>query len=344
VRTPTLLALTVTLVLTAGRLPPDDPALAATLRRLAADVPGTAGVSVVHIESGASAAINGSARFPMMSVYKLPIVVHALRESERGRLDLADTVTLTDSDRRPGASEMGEIIAARGPLTVTVRDIVVAVVTKSDNTASDWLLRRVGGPRAVAGTLKSLKLPGIDVSRYELEFSADYNGFCCVSKMTPFSLEKYADAIDALPEAVRIRAAKAYESDPRDAATPVGFTTLLTDLQRRRLLNETSTAWLLGLMEQMHARDGRIRAGLPPGTRVALRPGTSGLTAGVRAAQNDTGIITLPGDRGHLAIAVFLKGANGTDEARDAAIARFARAAYDWALQRHSNLSTPRGS
>ena len=333
-RTLTLLALTATLSLTAGRGLQDDPSLAATLRRLAADAPGTAGVSVVHLESGVSAAVNPNVRFPMMSVYKLPIVVHALRESERGRLDLAETVTLADSDRRPGASEMGEIIAARGPLTVTVRDIVVAVVTKSDNTASDWLLRRIGGPRSVAATLKSLKLPGIDVSRYELEFSADYSGFCCVSTMTPFSLEKYADAIEALPEAVRARAARAYESDPRDSATPAGFTTLLGRLQRGQLLNDTSTAWLLGLMEQMHARDGRIRAGLPAGTRAALRPGTSGLTAGIRAAHNDTGIITLPGGRGHLAIAVFLKGAGGTEEARDAAIARFARAAYEWAMAR----------
>jgi beta-lactamase class A len=334
VRIPTLLALTLVLFLTAGRAPQDDRALADTLRRLAADTPGTAGVSVVHVESGASAAVNAGLRFPMMSVYKLPIVVHALRESEGGRLDLAETITLADGDRRPGASEMGETIAAKGSLTVTVRDIVAAVATKSDNTASDWLLRRIGGPRAVAGMLRSLKLTGIDVSRYELEFSADYNGFCCVSTMTPFSLENYVDAIEALPEAVRARAARAYESDPRDAATPVGFTALLTHLQRRQLLNETSTAWLLELMEQMHARDGRIRAGLPPDTPVALRPGTSGLMGGVRAAQNDTGIITLPGGRGHLAIAVFLKGADGTDEARDAAIARFARAAYEWAMAR----------
>ncbi len=85
-------------------------------------------------------------------------------------------------------------------------------------------------------------------------------------------------------------------------------------------------------MHQMHSRDGRIRAGLPAGTPAALRPGTSGLTAGVRAAHNDTGIITLPGGRGHVAIAVFLKGAGGTEDARDAAIARFARAAYEWGL------------
>jgi hypothetical protein len=73
---------------------------------------------------------------------------------------------------------------------------------------------------------------------------------------------------------------------------------------------------------------------LPSGTIVALRPGTSGTTGGIRAAHNDTAIVTLPGTRGHLAIAVFLKGTSGTDDTRDAAIARIARAAYAWAVAR----------
>jgi beta-lactamase class A len=312
----------------------DDPALTAALRRAAAGAPGTAGVSVVHLETGRSAALNADVRFPMMSVYKLPIVIHALRLSERARLDLSERVILMPQDRRPGASPMGQTIAARGPLTVSIREIITAIVITSDNTASDWLLRRTGGPKAVAETLRSLNLDGVDVSRYELEFAADYYGLCCVAKMPPFSLETFAAAVEAVPAAVRARAAKAYERDPRDSATPVGFTTLLVRLHRRELLNEASTAWLLDLMHQMHARDGRIRAGLPAGTPAALRPGTSGLTADVRAAHNDTGIITLPDGRGHLAIAVFLKGAGGTEEARDAAIARFARGAYEWALSR----------
>jgi beta-lactamase class A len=327
-----LLRILIGLALVQAAPPADDAALTAALRRSTAEAPGTAGISVVHIESGRSGSVNPGMRFPMMSVYKLPIVIHALRLSERGRLDLSERVILMAQDRRPGASAMGQTIAARGPLTVSIREIITAIVTTSDNTASDWLLRRVGGPKAVAEMLQSLNLHGVDVSRYELEFAADYYGLCCVADMRPFSLEKFATAAEAVPAAVRARAAKAYESDPRDSATPAGFTTLLVRLHRRELLNEASTTWLLDLMQRMHARDGRIRAGLPSGTPAALRPGTSGLTGGVRAAHNDSGIVTLPGGRGHLAIAVFLKGAGGTEAARDAAIARAARAAYNWAM------------
>jgi beta-lactamase class A len=60
----------------------------------------------------------------------------------------------------------------------------------------------------------------------------------------------------------------------------------------------------------------------------------SGTIGGIRAAHNDSGIVTLPNGRGHLATAVFLKGTPGSEETRDAAIARVARAAYDWAMAR----------
>jgi beta-lactamase class A len=311
-----------------------DPALETALRRLGGQSPGVAGISVLHIESGASASVNGNRRFPMMSVYKLPIAIHALREADAGRLPLDERVTLTAVDRRPGFSPIAEKIAAHGPVTLTIREVLSDIVTKSDNTASDWLLKRIGGPRAVAATLSGLKVDGVDVSRYELEFSADYYGLCCLADIAPFSLERFAEAVERVPDAVRSRAAKAYETDPRDTATPIGYTTLLARLQRGEFLTAASTAWLLGRMGEMHARDGRIRAGLPPGTPAALRPGTSGTTAGIRAAHNDTGIVTLPGNRGHLAIAIFLSGTTGSEDTRDAAIARIARAAYQWGITR----------
>ena len=45
---------------------------------------------------------------------------------------------------------------------------------------------------------------------------------------------------------------------------------------------------------------------------------------------NDVGIATLPGGRGHVAIAVMIKGSDRPDAVREAAIARIARAAYSY--------------
>jgi beta-lactamase class A len=72
----------------------------------------------------------------------------------------------------------------------------------------------------------------------------------------------------------------------------------------------------------------RLRGLLPAGSEVAHKTGSSGSRDGVSAATNDIGLITLPDGR-HLAVAVFLRDSKASDEARDAVIARVARAAWD---------------
>lgn len=325
-------SLLLTLLLSFAVQAPEDGALSKRLNQLAAPRPAVTGVAIVHVESGASASLNADDWFPMMSVYKLPIVVHALRQSDAGALDLSTKMTLTAAERRPGRSALSERIAAQGPQTLTVRELIESVVRESDNAASDALLRLVGGPAAVSATLRTLGAEGININRYELEFAADYYGVCCLERMQPFMLEKFADAVSAVSPGDRRRAAQAYVSDRRDSATPRGMAIFALRLQKGELLGASSTAWLLAQMQQMRGVPPRIAADLPAGTPVARRPGTSGTTEGIVAAHNETAIITLPGRRGHLVVSVFLKGVAGDAAARDRILARIGRAAYDWPL------------
>ena len=308
--------------------------LANRLAKIARSTSGTLGVHVLHVESGDGASVNGGESFPMMSVYKLPIAVHVLREAERGGLNLAQTIELTTADRRPGFSPLARTIAEKGPQRLSLRELISTVTRVSDNTASDALLRAGGGPRAVAATLKELGVTGIDISRYELEFAADYYGLCCIERMQPYTLERFFNAVEQVPAETRRRAARAYLEDRRDSARPDAMAALLARLVKGELLNAAHTRWLLDEMTEMHTRDTRLRAGLPSGTRVGLRPGTSGETEGIRAAHNDTAVVVLPGDRGHLVIAAFLKGSRGPDSARDATLAAVAGLAFDWAVSR----------
>ena len=291
-------------------------------------------MSVVHVESGAGAAVNGDEWFPMMSVYKLPIAIHALRQSDRRKLDLSRSVRLTAEDRRPGFSPLAQRITAEGSVSLTIRELISSIMRVSDNTASDALLKEAGGPRAVQATLQDLGLAGIDVSRYELEFAADYHGICCLDRMKPFSLERFLDARERVPDATRRKAAQSFQNDRRDSAQPDGMAMLLRRLARGELLNAGQTRWLLDEMAEMHTRDTRIRAGLPAGIRASLRPGTSGEMAGIRAAHNDNAIVMLPENRGQLVIAAFLKRARGTNAECDATLADVARVAYRWAMAR----------
>jgi imidazolonepropionase-like amidohydrolase len=315
------------------RRPPAIVPLEAALTRIAKGAPGNLGVRVQVVESGAGAGVNADDWFPMMSAYKLPIAIHALRLAERGALDLSTVITVTAADRRPGLSPLGQTIESKGPQQLTVRALISAVLRISDNTASDKLLRIIGGPSSVQQMLREAELDGIDVSRYELEFAADYYGVCCEHTQTPFSLDRFNTAVERVPPATRTRAAEAFTRDRRDSAQPSAFATLLGRLVQERLLNASNTAWVLDEMAEMHNQDGRLRAGFPAGTRVALRPGTSGETDGIRAATNDNAIVFLPDGR-HLIVSAFLKRASGTDAQRNATLADVARAAYAWATVR----------
>ena len=166
---------------------------AAELERIAAQAPGRLGVRVLRAESGEGAGVNADEWFPMQSVYKLPIAIHAVRLAENAQLDLDATVTLSAEDQRPGVSRLTGLIEQRGAQQRRVRDLVSAILRESDNAASDKLLRLAGGPSAVRNTFRSLGIEGIDVSRYELEFAADYYGVCCEQKTVPFSLERFAE-------------------------------------------------------------------------------------------------------------------------------------------------------
>ena len=73
----------------------------------------------------------------------------------------------------------------------------------------------------------------------------------------------------------------------------------------------------------------RLRGLLPPGTVVAHKTGTTATYLGLNGGTNDVGVITLPRDRGRLAIAVYVKGSTRDDTARDRIIARIAKAAFD---------------
>lgn len=129
----------------------------------------------------------------------------------------------------------------------------------------------------------------------------------------------------------RRAAARRFASDPRDTATPEGMATLLARLQKGELLSAGSTAFVLDTLARATTGPERLKGLLPPGTRVAHKTGTGGDTGGVNCCTNDVGIITLPGGE-HLAVAVFVKSSDKPLAARERAIARLAKAAYDrWA-------------
>jgi beta-lactamase class A len=302
-------------------------ALAESVERIAAEAGGTAGVAILHLETGERYVRHADARFPMASVYKIPIALRLLQRVDAGEVSLADTVRLRPSDLRTGSGR----IAARhlGGARLTLFDLLEAMIVDSDNTASDFLLRVAGGPAAVTARMRDLGVHDIRVDRAEIQMAFDYYGVESPPPDSTWTPTVLSALQNESPYAVRKHTAVAFLDDPRDTTTPAAMIDLLARVWAGDALSTASTTLLLDVMERCATGPGRIPGLLPGETRVAHKTGTWSSTDGITAALNDVGIVTLPGGRGHLAIAVLVKGSRRNNGRIERCIARIARVAYD---------------
>jgi beta-lactamase class A len=118
----------------------------------------------------------------------------------------------------------------------------------------------------------------------------------------------------------------------RNWIEPAAAVRLLERLVVNPPLSPAANSFLLQAMTASVTGSTRLRAGLPAGTVLAHKTGSSGEQDGKAAATNDIGLITLPDGR-HLAVAVFVTDARANEATRDSVIARIGRAAYDEALR-----------
>jgi beta-lactamase class A len=224
----------------------------------------------------------------MQSVYKFPIAMAVLAQVDRGKLKLDQKIRVEASDVLQGSRILDEKSQGR---EFSLAELLKYMVSESDNTASDVLLRQVGEPRIVTEYLRGLGVNNIVVANTEKELGQD--------------------------TAVQYR----------NYATPDAAVVLLRAFHEGKGLSKSSQALLLQLMTETTTGPKRIKGLLPDGTVVAHKTGTSSTVNGVTAATNDVGLVTLPNGR-HMAIAVFVSDSGANDAVREEVIAKVAKAAW----------------
>jgi beta-lactamase class A len=116
-------------------------ALAPALERLADSTPGLVAITVGDLSSGHVIAINGGLNVPAASTIKIPVMVEVFRQIQSSRFTLDRTVTLQEDDRDCG---YGALCDEPAGVEYSVRDLLVAMIDYSDNTATNMLIRLVG--------------------------------------------------------------------------------------------------------------------------------------------------------------------------------------------------------
>jgi beta-lactamase class A len=130
------------------------------LARIAAEVPGVMGISVVDLTDGARYGVNEALVFPQGSSIKVPILVELYRQADAGQLKLAERMPIRVKAGGSGILQhFGD-----GTAELSLRDLAVLMIVLSDNTATNLLIERVGMER-VNRTMGELGLANTRLQR-----------------------------------------------------------------------------------------------------------------------------------------------------------------------------------
>src|SRR5262245_33338167 len=226
--------------------------LSKQMNEIAGSSQGRVGAAVLLLESDKSVELNGNERFPMQSVYKLPIAMAVLDRVDRGSLKIEQKVKVEKSELAPAKlhSPLRDKYP-QGDVELTLLELLHYNVSESDGTACDVLLRIIGGPKEASKYLRGIGIKEIVVANTEMEMSK-------------------SDAVQY-----------------RNWATPRGAIALLKLLHEGKVLSAQSRELLTKLMIETPTGPRRIKGLLPRGTIVAHKTGTSNTVNGTTARSEE---------------------------------------------------------
>jgi beta-lactamase class A len=116
-------------------------AVAAAVEALFARAECDGQVCVQSLDGGQAVAVRADQVAVSASVFKVSVALEAETQFADGRLDPRQRITLAAADRTPGTTGFSLF---HDDVEVSLRDLVAAMVTISDNTATDALLHCLG--------------------------------------------------------------------------------------------------------------------------------------------------------------------------------------------------------
>nr|AIA15540.1 ClassA_beta_lactamase [uncultured bacterium] len=252
----------------------------------------TVGVAIKNFQSGEEHYILPDERFALMSVAKFPQVLLLLHLADEGKYDPKAPVSFDAEDLKQRTASSLRKDHPQSAFSLPLTEALRYCIGQSDNITSNKIFELEGGPRAVEDYVHSLGIADIGVT-------TDY------AHMRP-------------------------DSPRQNWGTPRAMLALLEKFHNGKLLSDSSKAMLWKAMVEATSGHNRIRGGVPAGTLVADKTGTSGRDekTGVTAAFNDVGIVQLP-DGGYYGLVVFVGDSKEPDSVNAAIIAGVSKTVWE---------------
>ena len=141
-----------------------------TLARIAdADraIDGTLGVAAIDLTTGETLEYHAQTESATASLIKVPLLVRLMRAKHEGAFNMEDKLTLHAADAVGGSGHLQEELA-RGPVTLTVHELILRMIVDSDNTATNRLIA-LAGMAQVNSTMQSLGLSHTRLQRVMMD-------------------------------------------------------------------------------------------------------------------------------------------------------------------------------
>lgn len=149
------------------------------------------GIAVIY--EGDTVSVNGSERFPMLSVYKFPQAIAVGRLLEEQEIYPDDSVYINESEiLRDTYSPMRERYGVAS-MRLPVGELMQYSLVVSDNNACDILFRLIGGPAAADSVVRSLGFQDISLANTEAEMNENPD-LCYSNSATPICIASLMDA------------------------------------------------------------------------------------------------------------------------------------------------------
>lgn len=161
------------------------------VRALDRNLDGALGVAAIDLTSGRVFTHNADTIFPTASVIKVPILIEMFRLARAGEFSMQDRITLEPGELVGGSGELQHALR-KGPVTLTVLDLVTAMVEHSDNTATNRAIRMARMDRVNRRT-QELGLAQTRLRRIMLDAEAATKGMENVS--TPLEMARLMELI-----------------------------------------------------------------------------------------------------------------------------------------------------
>jgi beta-lactamase class A len=189
----------------------------ARIEKLNDSIDGVLGVYAIDLATGQIISFHSDTAFAVASTIKIPILIQMFKAARAGQFKMTDSITLQPSETVGGSGHLQTLLRS-GPVTLTVKELITAMIETSDNTATNKCISMVGIDN-VNRTLDELGMRATRLQRKMLDSAAskaDRENISTPSEMAHLAELIYrGKAVDADASSEMIKILKLVDSDIR---------------------------------------------------------------------------------------------------------------------------------